>query len=252
MHEARAFVAAAAVPEDSRRLTATGLCLTRGGRRVLDGVDLSLGPAGITVIMGPNGAGKSQLLRVLHGLVAPDEGEVHWGGRALDDAARRAQALVFQAPVLLRRSVAGNVDFALAARGRRDPARRAALLDRVGLAGRDRHPARRLSGGEKQRLSLARALATDPAVLLLDEPTASLDPASTAAIETVVREVAAAGTRVIFVTHDAHQARRLADDVVILTAGRVAETGPAAEVFAAPRTEAARAYLDGRLHVPDI
>lgn len=226
-------------------LAARGVGLILRGKRVLDGVDLTLSPGGCTVLMGPNGAGKSLLLQVLHGLIDPTEGRVTWNGIAAPAATRR-QAMVFQAPVLLRRSVAANVDFVLRARGG-DPALRDALLDRVGLTHKARDPARRLSGGEQQRLALARALATTPEVLLLDEPTASLDPASVLMIERIVAEARETGTRILFVTHDTAQARRLADDVAFLHAGRIVEHGPAAPFFDAPQSSAARAYLDGRI-----
>ncbi len=235
------------MPEALLPLEVRGLRLSKGGRPLIDGLDLRLGPRGITVVMGPNGAGKSLLLRLLHGLVAPDAGQIEWAGAPMSPAITRRQALVFQKPVLLRRSVAGNLDFVLKARRTGGRAERDALLARVGLGARADQPARLLSGGEQQRLALARALATRPEVLLLDEPTASLDPASTLAIETLVQEAAAGGVRVIFVTHDTGQARRLADEVVFLAQGRVAETAPAARFFDAPASTEARAFLDGRL-----
>ncbi|MBS0126763.1 ATP-binding cassette domain-containing protein [Thetidibacter halocola] len=236
---------AVAVPILPLRLRGVGLRL--GGAVILDGVDLDLGAGGCTMVMGPNGAGKSQLLKLLHGLTAPSAGTIDWNGHA-PQAVRARQALVFQKPVLLRRSVAANVDFVLRARGL-DRSRVSALLDHVGLAHKAAQPARHLSGGEAQRLALARALATDPEILFLDEPTASLDPASVQAIERIVARAREGGTRVIFVTHDIGQARRLADDVVFLHRGRVAEHGPARDFFRQPRTEAARRFLDGQLVV---
>ena len=221
------------------------LVLRFGETTVLDGIDLDLGPTGCTVVMGPNGTGKSLLLKVLHGLVAATSGRVAWGGAEPSEVTVR-QALVFQKPVLLRRSVAANLDFVLKARGR-DLRKRDALLDHVGLAHKAAQPARLLSGGEAQRLALARALATGPEVLLLDEPTASLDPASVLAIERIVAEARDHGVRVIFVTHDVGQARRMADDIVFLHRGRVAEHAPAAAFFPEPKTQAARDYLNGRI-----
>ncbi|MBY6116456.1 ATP-binding cassette domain-containing protein [Mameliella alba] len=226
-------------------LRVEGLTLDLGGRRILDGLNLTLGQTGCTVLLGPNGAGKTQLLRLLHGLLQPTSGTVDWNGTSPAQAIAR-QALVFQKPVLLRRSVAANVDFVLKSR-RRPRARRTELLEHVGLAHKARQPARLLSGGEAQRLALARALATDPEVLFLDEPTASLDPTSVYRIEDIIRKAVQQGTRVILVTHDIGQARRLADEVVFLHGGRVAEQGPATRFFAEQRTPAARAFVSGGL-----
>lgn len=211
---------------------------------------LSLGPSGITVIMGPNGAGKSLLLRLMHGLLTPEHGIIRCFGASLDTTVARRQALVFQTPVLLRRSVEANLRFVL--RSRKHAAEGTTkLLETVGLSGRERTPARRLSGGERQRLAIAFALATRPRLLFLDEPTASLDPASVLAIEQIVRDAAAQGMRIVFVTHDAGQARRLADDVVFLSRGKVVEHTRAAQFFDAPETRAAQDYLAGRLTLPE-
>ena len=228
-------------------LTVRGLTLELGGTPVLHDLDLDLGPAGCTMIMGPNGAGKSLLLKVLHGLMAPAAGTVDWAGHNAAEATKR-QALVFQKPVLLRRSVAANIDFVLKARGK-DRTQREALLQHVGLSHKAKQPARLLSGGEAQRLALARALASDPKVLFLDEPTASLDPASCLAIEGIVGEARNRGVRIIFVSHDMGQARRMADDVVFLHAGQVIEHSPAHDFFPDPQTQAARDYLNGRIVV---
>lgn len=223
-----------------------GLTYDAGETRLLDIPSLSLSPTGTTVVMGPNGAGKSLMLRLMHGLIAPTGGRVLWDGRDLDAAARKRQALVFQTPVLLRRSVAANIDFVLKARGK-PLGMRDDLLRKVGLAEHANRPARRLSGGEQQRLAIARALATEPDVLFLDEPTASLDPTSVLAIERIVGQTVGGGVRVIFVTHDIGQARRLADDVVFLADGRVAEQSAAPDFFDHPQSDVARAYLAGKL-----
>jgi tungstate transport system ATP-binding protein len=222
--------------------------LTRGGRALLDGLSLTLTPGGVTALIGPNGAGKSLTLRLIAGLIAPDAGAVRWGERVAP--AKGAVALVFQRPVLLRRTAAANVDHALAvagvARWRRG-AERARLLDLAGLTALAERPARALSGGEAQRLALVRALAARPRLLLLDEPTASLDPAATAAIEALVRRIAAEGTSVLLVSHDVGQARRLAERVVFLHAGRIVEDAPADRLLNDPQSPEARAYLAGRL-----
>ena len=228
-------------------IEARDLTYQAGNTRLLDIPALRLSPEGTTVVMGPNGAGKSLLLRLLHGLLEPTNGQILSDDSPLDEPARQRQSMVFQKPVLLRRSVAANMDFVLKARGKpRD--QRDTLLQRVGLADHANRPARRLSGGEQQRLAIARALATDPQVLFLDEPTASLDPASTLAIESIVSETVRSGVRVVFVTHDVGQARRLADEVVFLAGGKVAEQSTATTFFAGPQSEVARAYLTGSLN----
>jgi tungstate transport system ATP-binding protein len=226
---------------------ARGLVYRIGDTNLLDGVELCIPRGTLTVVMGPNGAGKSLLLRLLHGLLTPTSGEVLWGGRPLDEGVRKRQAMVFQRAVLLRRSVAANIRFALKLRGAAPAERTMEILQEVGLAAQAGQPARLLSGGEQQRLCLARALALAPQVLFLDEPTASLDPASTAAIEAIVSRAHEHGTKVIFVTHDLGQARRLADDVVFLNGGRLAEHTPAGRFFDEPVSEAARDYVAGRL-----
>ncbi len=234
---------------DARRLTVRNLTFTAKGKNLLTGLDLRLGSSGMTVVMGPNGAGKSILLRLLHGLIPASEGSIAWGGQPVSGATRARQALVFQSPVLLRRTVAANIDFVLSARGTRSRSRRDALLDHVGLWDCARQPARLLSGGEQQRLALARALATDPEVLFLDEPTASLDPASVLRIEEIVKDAEARGTRIFFVTHDISQARRLAHDVLFLHRGRLVEHAPANLFFSQPESPVAQDFLEGRIVV---
>jgi tungstate transport system ATP-binding protein len=246
---AAAFAGAAGDPLSLLPITVSGLVLEIDGKRLIDGIDLRLGDGSVTVVMGPNGAGKSLLLRLLHGLIEPTAGRVVFGGEAISDELRKRQAMVFQRPVLLRRSVAANIDFVLRLRGDADAARRDKLLSVVGLLDRSRQPARLLSGGEQQRLALARALATSAEVLFLDEPTASLDPTSVLAIEDIVVKASAGGCKVIFVTHDVGQARRLGDDIVFLDRGRLAEHTPAKRFFSAPASEVAEAYLEGRIVV---
>ena len=228
-------------------LEVRGLRYVVHGEALIDGIDLALAKPGMTVVMGPNGAGKSLLLRLLHGLLAPSAGEIRWNGARLDRSVRQRQALVFQRPVLLRRSVLANVEFVLHLRSGANAPGARALLEHVGLGDRAEQPARRLSGGEQQRLAMARALALEPDVLFMDEPTASLDPASVAAIEAIVADARRAGTKIVLVTHDLGQARRLADEVVFLHRGRVMEHTPAAQFFARPRSQPARDYLAGRL-----
>lgn len=209
-------------------------------------VEICAGPP--TVLIGPNGSGKTTFLRMAMGLVPPAAGRITWGAEKSAVAPRRA--IVFQRPVMLRRSVLGNLLFALRAAhvGKHERERRAAeLLTLVGLEGFVHRPARRLSGGEQQRLALARALARDPAVLFLDEPTASLDPAATKAIEDIVRTLAAQGIKIIMATHDLGEARRLAGEVVLLHRGAVVEIGPADSFFAGPKTDYGRRFIAGEL-----
>lgn len=217
------------------------------GKTILKDVSLRLAPLSLTVVMGPNGAGKSILLRLLHGLLKPSGGEILWGGKGLEPSIRKRQAMVFQRPVLLRRSVADNIRFALRLRGNAASRDCDEILETAGLSAQARQAARSLSGGEQQRLALARALVFQPEVLFLDEPTANLDPASTAAIESVVLGVRRRGTKVIFVSHDLGQAHRLADDVVFLHRGRLHEHSSAGVFFSSPVSDAARSYLGGEL-----
>ena len=203
-------------------LATRDLVYTVRGTTIIKSIDLDIRSPGVTMIMGPNGAGKSVLLRLLHGLLTPSGGSVSWNAQANNVASRRRQALVFQRPVLLRRSVIANIEYVLKLSGR-STADAKALLAQVGLADRARQPARQLSGGEQQRLALARALATTPEVLFMDEPTASLDPSSVLAIEQVAKAANASGTKIVWVTHDLGQAHRVADDIIFLNHGRITE-----------------------------
>ena len=231
-------------------ITGDGLVVERKQRRLLDEVTISFNGSGITVVMGPNGAGKSLLLRVMANLVEPDRGEVRWAGTAPDRARATRIGFVFQKPVLLRRSVLQNIRYALAAahverRKREEQAR--AMLAWASLADFAHLPARVLSGGEQQRLAVVRALATQPEILLLDEPTSSLDPASTLAIERLLAESGTRRTKIVLITHDLGQAHRLADEIVFLHRGHIAEQQPAAAFFDAPASAPARAFMDGEI-----
>jgi tungstate transport system ATP-binding protein len=220
---------------------------TPGGVPVLADIDLVLDAGGRTVLLGPNGAGKSTLLRVLHGLIPPSAGSINWGRVG---ARPRGQAMVFQRPVLLRRSAAENIRYALdlaGVRGDEADSRIEEALDEVGLLALAARPARVLSGGEQQKLAFARVWALRPEVLFLDEPTASLDPAATKAVEDIVRDTAARGVKIVMATHDLGQARRLAADIVFMMRGRIHERGAAPDFFAAPQSLEAAAFLRGDL-----
>ncbi len=217
-----------------------------GAVSILRGIDLEIASGPPTILMGPNGSGKTTLLKLAMGLLAPSAGAITY--RRRETPALGTRAFVFQKPMMLRRSAAANLAYALKAAGRR--AHRleiARLLAQVGLGGMGDRPARRLSGGEQQRLALARALARDPEILFLDEPTASLDPASTKAVEDIVARIAESGVKIVMTTHDLGQARRLASEVVFLAKGRLVEQAPVQTFFSSPSTDEARRFLAGDL-----
>src|SRR3989442_1320306 len=219
------------------------------GQPIIAGVSLSIEAGPSSIILGANGAGKSVLMRLMHGLLAPSAGSVRWN-EADSASVRRRQAMVFQRPVMLRRSALANVIYALALAGVPDAEREGqalAALDEVGLRHLAHRPARVLSGGEQQRLALARAWALHPEVLFLDEPTASLDPGATREIETVIKAFDAAGTKIVMATHNLGQGRRLGDEVIYLQAGRVMERAPIEEFFARPPTAAAAPFMKGEV-----
>ena len=222
-----------------------GLSVTTHKRPLLDAVSCNITSAGISVIMGPNGAGKSLFLRCLHGLTQPATGEIQFCGLPLDEAVIKRQSFVFQSPTVLRRTVFDNLAFVAGFRPDITIDTVHQLLVEMRLEDLRDQPARLLSGGEKQRLAMARALLTAPDLLLMDEATANLDPASVHIIETSLRAAAQQGMKIIVVTHDIGQARRLADRVLFLAGGSVCEMSEAAEFFEAPQSPQARAFLNG-------
>jgi tungstate transport system ATP-binding protein len=226
-----------------------GVVFEAGARRIIQGITTVFDAGPRTVILGPNGAGKSVLLRLCHGLLAPTAGTIAWNSPELPGGPRR-QAMVFQRPVLLRRSALGNVTYALKLAGvplgqREDRAREA--LSKVGLDAQAGHAARVLSGGEQQRLALARIWALTPEILFLDEPTASLDPGATHEIEKVIGAMHAAGTKVVMVTHNLGQAHRLGDEILFLHQGRLVERAPADRFLKQPASPEAARFLEGEL-----
>ncbi len=223
------------------------------GRTVLDAVGFEWNEeVRVCALIGPNGSGKSVLLRTAHGLLEPDEGEVRFEGRPPpgDGLAFEGQALVFQHPSLFRGTVLENLLLVPDPPGRPRSERREralGMLDRVGLRSLAGAPALKLSGGERQRLALARAWLTEPRLMLLDEPTASLDPSATEQVEQLIGDIRASGCRVLLVSHNLGQAARLADEVVFIHQGRLLERQRAAAFFDCPRTSEARHFLQGAL-----
>ncbi len=228
-------------------LEVNALAFRIGAVDALKDTSFSISAGTRNVVLGSNGAGKSVLLRLLHGLLAPSAGSVRWAMPLA--VAKRRQAMVFQRPVMLRRTALDNVCFALHVAGFDGKAQILAreALARVGLAQVADRPARVLSVGEQQRLALARAWALNPEVLFLDEPTASLDPAATRAIEESILAMHSAGTTIVMTTHDLGQAKRVADQVLFLHRGRLLEKTPATEFFKQPRSNEAAAFIKGEL-----
>jgi tungstate transport system ATP-binding protein len=212
-----------------------------GGKVLLSDINLEVQLGQSIVVLGANGSGKTTLLKLCNAILAPTQGTI--SGPPLAD-----QALIFQRPPLLARSVIDNVRFVLSARGIAEPSRseqaRAALvaceLDSI----ESRH-ARLLSGGEQQRLALARVWACRPKLLLADEPTANLAPTATREVERLIQSVQAQGTTLLLTTHNVAQAKRLAHRILFLDGGRIVEDRPAADFFVSPRSAAARRYLEG-------
>ncbi|MDR5904926.1 phosphate ABC transporter ATP-binding protein [Franzmannia qiaohouensis] len=228
-----------------------GVTFRHRGLTLLEPMDLRLERNGKTMIMGPNGAGKSLLMRICHGLLRPTSGSVRWAGNgATPETIRQRQAMVFQRPVMLRRSALANVRYALSVQGVPRSERRwraDEAIERFGLQPIAHRPARVLSGGEQQRLALARAWALRPEILFMDEPTSALDPTAIKAVEEAVETFHSEGTRIVMTTHDLGQARRLADDVIFLVNGRLVEKAPVREFFEQPQSREAAAFVQGEL-----
>ncbi len=238
---------------DTRRKQALifeNVALEVGRKTLLRDINCTIGARLRTVIIGPNGAGKSLFLRLAAGLIKSTGGTITGTIKTGGKTGHSGQSVVFQKPVMLRRSAYENIAFVLRQHpkpGDDKSTRIERALDAARLADRARTPARKLSGGEQQRLALARALVVDPSILLLDEPTASLDPSSTLIVEKMILEADKSGTKIIHVTHDIKQARRLADDIIYMHKGRLLLHKSAADFFVDPGCDEAQAYLDGRL-----
>ncbi|KPA19935.1 Glutamine transport ATP-binding protein GlnQ [Shimia sp. SK013] len=227
-------------------LTVTDAVVRRRGKVLVGPISAELETDGLTIVMGPNGAGKTTLLRLLHGMERVSKGQLTW--RVPEPAARAAQAFVFQTPILMRRSALDNVAYPLLVHGvakTEARARAAGWLEKVGLADSGSKPAHVLSGGERQKMALARALIREPQIVFLDEPCANLDGRATREFEDLLAETRAEGTRIVMATHDIGQARRLAEDVWFIHHGRIHEAAPAEAFFATPQTPEARAFIQG-------
>ena len=223
------------------------LSVVLGQKIILDKINCKIKSNSITAVLGPNGAGKSIFLQTINGLVSIQSGRLTFNLMQNNQEIREQQAMVFQTPVLLRRTVMANMQFVSNLRNKKSNQLLKNLLDKVGLEGYEEKPARLLSGGEKQRLSIARALIVNPNLLLLDEPTANLDPYSLNLIEDLVLEENSIGKTVIFTTHDMSQAKRLATDVIFLNKGKVLEQTVSKTFFKKPKTFEAQKYINGEI-----
>lgn len=224
-------------------LTLHQVLVRRRGKVVIGPTDFVLRSGGPTVIVGPNGSGKTTLLRVMHGIERVTSGAVAWQH---DDPSQHA--FVFQSPIVLRRSVYENLAYPL--RLIKTPNLEIAQavdhwLERIGLSDMRHGPAMRLSGGERQKLAIARALIRKPQLLFLDEPCANLDGHATREIEALLQEASAAGTRLVMSTHDMGQARRIARELVFMLGGKIHEVGDVEDGFTRPATKELTAFLRG-------
>ena len=234
-------------PIDLLPIKLDALNYNSSNNQIINNVNIYIKSKGITVIMGPNGSGKSVLVRLLQGLLTPTTGYISYNSNPLDKSIRRRQAMVFQTPTLLKRTVLSNMAFADSINGKTDIAHCKRLLSLLSLKKFQSYPAQLLSAGEKQRLALARALVLQPYILFLDEPTANLDPASIQLIEDIVINASKSGVKIIFITHDIGQAKRISDDIIFINKGRILEYTETNLFFQTPQTKETAAYLDGNI-----
>lgn len=225
-------------------LKLTNVSYSVDGTGLLHDISFAQTSVGISAILGPNGAGKSLLLSLIHGVINPDMGRVTWDKIAAHKT-KLSRGFVFQTPIVLRRSVRANLAYPLKINGQHSETAIEAMLELSQLTPLADQPAASLSGGEAQRMAIARALITKPKTLLLDEPCSNLDPASTKLIEAMIGQFVADGGSVFISTHDLAQAKRLADVVLFINAGQLLEHSAAKSFFDAPQTPQAQAYLRG-------
>jgi tungstate transport system ATP-binding protein len=228
-------------------LTVDRLTFSSKGKKIINNITFQTKSNGITFIIGPHGAGKTLTLRMIHGILKPDCGTILWGKTPPIPEVRKRQSMLFQSPILLRRSVSANIEFVLKQRNLYSKEKCDALLHEARLSDKASLPAQILSGGEKKRLALIRALATEPEILLLDEPTANLDPVSIFEIEKIITATSQKGIKIFLVSHDINHAKRLADHVIFLYSGTVIEQSAASDFFRKPQHSIAQNYLDGKI-----
>jgi len=228
-------------------IVVSNLSILLGETKILDKINCKIHNKSIIAILGPNGAGKSMFLKSINGLIGVESRKIYFNSREINDHIRKDMALVFQKPTLLRRTVLENMQFVLEKKNKISNLQITNLLQRVGLDIYKYKPARLLSGGEQQRLSLARALLINPSLLLLDEPTANLDPYSLNLIEEIILDENKKGKTIILTTHDMGQAKRLAKEILFFDKGKLLEQTKAINFFAKPKTKEAQNYINGKI-----
>ncbi len=228
-------------------IVVSNLSILLGEIKILDKINCKIHNESIIAILGPNGAGKSMFLKSINGLIGVESRKIYFNSREINDHIRKDMALVFQKPTLLRRTVLENMQFVLEKKNKISNLQITNLLKRVGLDIYKYKPARLLSGGEQQRLSLARALLINPSLLLLDEPTANLDPYSLNLIEEIILDENKKGKTIILTTHDMGQAKRLAKEILFFNKGKLLEQTKAINFFKKPKTKEAQSYINGKI-----
>ncbi|AGK60565.1 phosphate ABC transporter ATP-binding protein, PhoT family [Archaeoglobus sulfaticallidus PM70-1] len=217
----------------------------------LNKINLKIREGEILAIIGNSGAGKTTLLRILAMLERPSEGKYYYRGEEANDRVRGKITMVFQKPVMFNTSVYNNVAYGLKLRGyskKEVDERVAKALNMMGLDGYARHNAKRLSGGEQQRVAIARAIVIEPEMLVLDEPTANLDPSNVVIIEKIIKDIACKGVTVVLATHNLFQAKRLADRTAFIFNGKLVEIGETKKIFESPENELTKKFISGELY----